>query len=136
MAKENQVIQMYGTVAATAYSIDVPDDGLILGVHMAVHGTLNAEDEGVEASLEFGSVTARTTNDARQVIAWVGSKLNLLTTGGGGGIGNSIVSFAQGIRVFGGERLYLHTAVLGTGVFIAARALILFNFASFVARRR
>ena len=136
MARENSVITMYTTTTgAAAASIDIPDDGLLLGIDLEVEGELNADQEEAIASVEFGATVARETNDARTVLAVAHAKIGLLTSGGGSNIGRTHITYGEGIKVFGGERLYLHTAA-DAGVLKNARALLVFNFASFVARRR
>jgi hypothetical protein len=136
MAKENTMIQMYGTtVGASTAVIDVPDDGMLLRANLIVVGILNADAERVTASLEFGSTSAISTNDARSVLAYAEARLGVVTTGGGLTQRMERFDYADGIQVFGGERLYIHTAESG-GVLQYAKALLLFNFAKFIARRR
>lgn len=138
MAKENAVIMLYATATQdAAAAIDVPDDGLLLSAHLFVDGVLNAADEGIIASLEFGSVNTRTTNDTRSLIALVAGRQSFATAVGAAEEAyDSYEQFGEGITVFGGERLYLHTGVLGGGVLTNARAIVVFNFASFKTRRR
>ena len=136
MPKENSVIQIYATATQdNAASIDVPDDGLLLSSSLIVEGVLNADTEEVLASLEFGATPARNTNDSRTVLNVAHAKIGLLTSGAATNIAQSTVLYGDGIKVFGGERLYLHTEAVG-GTLQSARALLVFNFASFVARRR
>ena len=136
MAKENAVIGMYSaTTGDAAATIDVPDDGLLLGCFLHVEGTLNADAEECEASVEFGSVNTRTTNDTRSLLAFVQAKMGLLTSGAGSNVGSQWFSYGDGIVVFGGERIYLHTAGAGSTL-VNARALLVFSFAQFKARRR
>jgi hypothetical protein len=138
MAKENAVIMLYATATQdAAAAIDVPDDGLILRCTMFIDGILNVTDEGIIASLEFGSVNTRTTNDTRSLIALVaGRQTGTVAAGVGDEAFSQGFDYGEGITVFGGERLYLHTGVLGGGVLTNARALIVFNFGTFKTRRR
>lgn len=135
MAKENSVIQMYEGAAGTV-SIDVPDDGLLLAVDWHLMATLNADGEGSQATLEWSSTTAAAAHDSRSVLSRVMLKQGILTTGGSIVAVNHHVSFGDGIKVFGGERLYMLASDIGSGLTTHCAALLLFNFATFVARRR
>ena len=136
MAKENAVIGLYtATTGDAAATIDVPDDGLLLRCFVHIEGTLNADAEECEASVEFGSVNTRTTNDTRSLLAFVQAKMGLLTSGAASNVGSSMFDYGDGIVVFGGERIYLHTGATG-GQLVNARALLVFSFAQFKARRR
>jgi len=131
------VIQLYSAAAQdAAASVDVPDDGVLLGMHLMVKGALNADGEEVAAEVSFGSVGARTSNDARQVIGVINEQIGLLGAAGGAStVGNVVYDFGDGIQVFAGERIYLHTSVTG-GAFGSARALLIMGFKAFQARRR
>jgi len=136
MAQENTVIFMHSTLTQdAAATIDVPDDGLLLASKLHISGVLNADAESIQASLEFGSVSADDTNDARQVLNFVMGKMGLLTSGAAANAFESRLEYGDGIKVFGGERLYLHTSAAG-GTLTNARCLLVFRFATFAARRR
>ena len=137
MAKENSVITMVGTAAQdNSASIDIPDDGFLLRAILFLEGVLNADTERVISSLEFGSVSSYNSNDGRSLLGFCQVKMGLLTSGASINTASQIHDYGDpGIKVFGGERIYLHTAVTG-GTLSVARALLIFNFSTFVARRR
>jgi len=129
-------IQLYTTLTQdAAANVDIPDDGVILGMHLLVDGALNADAEVVIAEVSFGSVAARTSNDARQIIGVIAQRMGLLTSGAASGIGSIVYDFRDGIQVFAGERIYLHTGAT-TGVLNNARAIMIMGFKSFTPRRR
>lgn len=135
MPRENSIIQMYQGAAGTI-SIDVPDDGLLLSVDWHTMATLNADGEGTQSTLEWSSTSAAAAHDSRSVLSRVMLKFGLLTSGGGLTAANHNHSFGDGIKVFGGERLYVISSDIGAGLTTHVAALLLFNFATFVARRR
>ena len=128
---------MYTAVTGEgAASIDFPDDGLILAAHLTLSMAANADGEGAQCELSFGSTSATGTNDARQVLCGVYGKTGLLTSGAATDVARQSFDFHEGIRVFGGERLYMHTGVTGTGTFTYANAWLLMRFKNFIPRRR
>lgn len=137
MAKENTTILMVATATQdNAAAIDIPDDGFLLSAYMSIEAVLNADTERALASLEFGSVSSYNSNDSRSLLAFIMAKIGILTSGGGSNVAFERYDYGDpGIKVFGGERLYLHTAVTG-GTLTGARAVLLFNFGTFVSRRR
>lgn len=140
MAKGNQLIQMYTVTAGdAAASIDMPDDGVLLGLHWAgIVGALSADEDYMRAQLSFGSTGAFTTNDARQVIDTIAWGIELV------GVAANVVrseldsdrDFGDGIPVFGGERIYIHTLANGNAVLKRLNCVLLFNFKSGSLSRR
>lgn len=138
-----QVVQMY-TAADTdaAASIDIPDDGELLGVQMFARADIPgaADNESVSYELSFGSTSSLTANDARQVIAgmMVSSNLNGVAANTLRNDVHKAVDFQGGIDVFAGERIYIHVAVTAGADNLAFRAHLLFKFkgAGAVGRRR
>ena len=135
MARENTVIQMVGTVSGTAATIDVPDDGLLLSATLGITMGAGADGDGHTASLEFGSTNQLAGNDSRTVLARLRTRVELTTSGLLQAAISDHFDFRDGIKVFGGERIFLHNVALA-GTFVDCWALLLFNFATFVARRR
>ena len=140
MAGETSVIQMFtATIGDAGATIDMPDDGLLMRAQLIIScNTLATDSDGFRAELSFGSVSAHATNDARQVICralikaeLVGTAANLIVSQE-----TSNIDFADGLKVFGGERIYLHTAVLGSAIIDRAYAMLVIKFKSFVPRRR
>ncbi len=130
-------IQMYASTGGeAAASIDVPDEGELLAVQLEVYsGDINALGDFVHAMLSFGSSSQFTTNDARNVIARAVSGAAGITSGFFRGDGKTLLTYGDGLKVFSGERIYLHTAVNGCTLGHAV-ALLVFGFKSFQARRR
>ena len=137
---ENSVIQMYGTADTdSSATIDVPDDGVLLSTYLNMMTTGQAADGDYSAmQLSFGSVSQFTTNDARGVLAHCGISADL-----GGAAANvflnmnhSNIEYGDGIKVFGGERLFIHVVSAGNATVTRWVALLVFNFKSFVQRRR
>lgn len=89
-----------------AASIDIPEDGTIVGVKWAVSADLDADQEEVAAELSFIQSGQLTTNDSRGIIDLVRIRMALTTSG------VSTVSINQftpmDLSVAGGERLYLN----------------------------
>lgn len=136
MAKENAVVQMYGSVSGTAAVIDVPDDGFLINATLMVAMSSIADNDGHIASLEFGSTNSNDVNDTRGLLGVIHVRTDLLTSGALMNVASQHFMYGDpGIKVFGGERLYLHNEAVA-GTFLYARAILVFNFATFVARRR
>jgi hypothetical protein len=137
MARENSVIQLYGAVAGTAATIDIPDDGFLLRSKLQIAMSSVADGDGHSASLEFGSTNTIAINDTRSLLHVVQHRIEMATAAGTApGFTESDMEYGDpGIEVFGGERIYLHNLAVA-GTFVYARAILLFRFAKFVARRR
>lgn len=104
------VIRMYGTgdggTDNAIASIDMPMNTTILACQWDVGGDNDADDEYYVAQLSFTSTYA-VSNDQRAVISEVRTKLALTTSGVWVNHINLYVALPE-IKVFGGERLYLH----------------------------
>lgn len=91
-------------------SVDVPQDGNLVGIEWSVRNLLiDADGEAFAAQVSFGSTGAFSTNDTRQVISQVCvGQADLVTSGY---IVPSINQYTPlpNLRVAAGERLYLHT---------------------------
>lgn len=134
---ENSIIQIYSSAAGDASaSVDMPDEGLLLGAAIAAQYTANADGEGVNIELSFGSTSSFSSNDGRSIIAQWSGKVGLLTSGAASNAINQQVSFADGIKVFAGERIFTHNVAIGAGAFEKCKILLLMRFKSFVPRRR
>lgn len=120
----------------SAATIDVPDDGFLVGIHAMLDGTLNAHAESCSMQLSFGSTSAFTTNDSRQVIYNLKSHMGLLSSGAmNTAVNDSFMLPDPGIEVFGGERVHLHTEASG-GAMFSASCILYFAFKRFTGRRR
>ena len=138
---ENSVIQMYGTADTDASAtIDIPDDGILLSVQMLMLQTGQAADgDYAIGQIAFGSVSQFVTNDARGVLAVCGSNAELAGTAANvirGDVQSNIYFGEDGIKVFGGERIYLHMGGGGNMATFRCYALLVFNFKNFIQRRR
>ena len=107
------LLQMYGagsggTENALA-SIDVPEDGQIVGVQWALEADMDADLEFIRCEVSFIATNTINTNDARGMISAIRGMLNLTTTGGSFAAINVYVPIPD-LDVSGGERLYLHMA--------------------------
>lgn len=141
MAKGTSTIQMYTTtVGAAAASIDMQDDGNILGCHLeGIVSGLAADLDGFQIEVGFGSTSQFATNDARNVIASIFASTDFGTAVGFVRTDKSVIfEYGEGLPFFGGERIYMHTGNLGaTGVLQRARALLIIEFKGGpVSRRR
>ena len=138
MAKETTIVQIYGTFADVGdanASIDIPADGFLIWSQLNVTSvTFDAAADGGRFELAFGSTSKFATNDARGVLGYMSVGMNGASIGRGD---NSVVLDygSPGIRVFGGERIYLHTVAIGAGAWIGSKALLGFMFKSGSARR-
>lgn len=138
MAK-NTTIQMTSgtTISDSAATIDVPDDGILVGAHLRIRGaTMDAEGDAAGMEVGFGSTAKGTVNDARTVIGFCSVGVNLAAAGIVESVNQVVLAFPDGIEVFAGERLHLHTSIAGGGTIASAHALLIFRFKKFSARRR
>ena len=128
------------TPADDVAQIDMPDDGVIEQVVLAIACPDQAvAGEGSEVELTFGSTSNFIINDARTTIARVAS-----IGSGAGTAANAIhagyvccaFDFPSGLRVFGGERIHMHTRAINGGQVTFASAIIILRFRKFTARRR
>lgn len=139
---ETTTIQLYGTTEAdNIANVDMPDEGHILSAH--IYGrvsTMAADADGFLYELSFGSTSSFTSNDARGVIAIAGFNNELVGVAANTMRADAIGDFyfgVPGIKVFAGERIYLHGITRGgSGANDSVRALLVCSFAKFTARRR
>lgn len=127
------IIGMYGTgtfsttISSNVASIDVPKEGLLIGVSWAMRADLDADGEHMQWELSFGSSGSFTVNDTRQVIDVVDAGIfSVVTSGGGVGEVNRYTPLPD-IPVGMGERIYLH-AVASASIVAAVHALLHFDF--------
>lgn len=135
----NTTVQMYSTAFGdSAATIDVPDDGTIENVIFTVAAkSLDADGDGAQGELNFGSTNQMTTNDARAVIAHAAVSVGDIQTAENTRSEATVKqTFPDGLPVFAGERIHLHWKALGGGVALFTLALITFKFRKFTARRR
>ncbi len=130
-------IQLYTTATQdAAASIDVPDEGEILACQMSIYsGDINNLGDYAEAMLSFGSSSTFITNDARSVIHRVSTGVAGITSGFMQTWNTELMTYGDGLKVFAGERIYLHT-VAASCTITRVHALLVIGFKSFQARRR
>jgi len=121
-----------GTQDANA-SIDVPQDGFIIGIDWDANCVLDAE-ENFAAELSFIATNQLTTNDVRGRISSI-SQQNAEVTAVGE-VKSSIQKWCGSfdITVAGGERLYLHI-VASSGVTSVVRCNLYVDFGGTMTRR-
>ena len=135
------VIQMFSNSEGdAAASIDIPEDGKLVGVALNVTAVSVAVDgDGAAVEVSFGSTSSFETNDARQVIAateivgnLVGAAANFAPM-----TATREFDFRDGLQVFAGERIYLHTVGVGVnGAPTRAKAHLLIEFKTTAPGRR
>lgn len=122
------VQKMYGTVIGDSVaSVDVPQDGHIVGVQFSVSMGMQADADRIAIQLAFASTSSLTVNDTRNVIAEV-RMANELVTSGGMLMGINVFYALPDIPVGAGERLYLHAAGTSTGVAAQMACMIYYDF--------
>lgn len=140
MAKGTSVIQLAtNSIADAAASIDMQDDGFVEGAYLGFRVTSVAADgDGGQAEISFGSTSSFNTNDARQVIARGDYVLALATAAAFARSSFSqFYHFGEGLPFFGGERVFLHTAIIAGGLIERIHALLVVSFKGGpIARRR
>ena len=104
------IIHMYGSSSGgtenALASIDIPEDGRLIGAEWAVNADLDADGENIYSELSFIATNQDSTNDARGVISSVAARISLTTSGVAM---TSINRYTPlDLDVAGGERLYLH----------------------------
>ena len=137
---EVTTIQLFGNGDGdNIANVDMPDDGMLLSAHISGFTTGAAADlDAFAYQISFAATSSFTTNDARSVIFNAGASYDLV--GAGANIFrtdiNQSIYFDDGIKVFGGERIYLHGVPTTNGLNTAVRALLVIRFSKFTARRR
>lgn len=95
-------------------SIDVPEDGFIVGLLMSIIDATLASGENVVSEVSFLSTSQNTSNDARGLIGMLSMGVGVVTTSGNGQAAQSLfLNFGDGIPVNAGERIHLHTDITG-----------------------
>lgn len=126
-----QNIQMYANASTTTdsmVSIDVPEDGKIVGVHLNLRAPNMEAGKYAQVELSFLSTSQTSSNDARGVIARTVIATSLLNTNGlASGHGNEAYSFKSGLPVNAGERLHLHYGTNTTST-VHSHVVITFEF--------
>lgn len=104
------IIQLYATgtggLQDGLVSVDIPQDGMILGIQYSVTGLLDAASEFLQIQLSFGSSRSN-VHDSRQVI-WNGALFKFMTTSGT--YQNELNGYCSlpDLPVGAGERLFVH----------------------------
>jgi len=106
-----QVIGMFaagtGGEQNAAASIDIPQDGFILGIDWDAYAILDASDESVSWELSFIATQQLFTNDVRGRISSI-SVMNEFLTSGQNTVSIQKYVDVKEITVSGGERMYIH----------------------------
>ncbi len=132
-------IQMFDAGSSTAdavASIDIPQNGKIVGIDWSVRGEGFAADADlVEYDLSFVSTNQRTTNDARGTISSIMLGVSAATAAAlVATYANKYVDLKDGISVSAGERLYLHLSA-STNATASVICMVHFRFGASTARR-
>src|SRR3990167_4701817 len=109
-----QKIYANSTASADAVaSVDIQEDTVIEGLQMDLYQQgLTVQDEGSRWEVSFASTSGFSANDTRASIAGISNHLGVVTTGGAPQ--NAHLFVPCNIPVQAGERLYVHTSVVGT----------------------
>jgi len=108
----SEVIGMYGVIAGgtenALASIDIPQDGFIIGIDWDLSVNLDADNENSTAELSFIATNQLSTNDVRGRLSSVSTRIYV-----GDATGPAISTVQKWLGSFdlavsGGERLYLH----------------------------
>ena len=135
----NVVIKMDGGTSNgdSIATIDVPDDGLIMASKIMIQGQgFTSAASFMRGELSFASTNSFDSNDIRSVFAYIhlGGD-DIQTAENNVGHHESDYHYPDGIRVFAGERIHMHTG-LNVASFGECIAMIVFRFKTFTARRR
>jgi len=132
------IIGMYaslsgGTENAIA-NIDIPQDGVLLGIDWDINLNLDADNEDMAAELSFIATNQLSQNDVRGRIGSISGRLAVLDA-----TGPQFFSIQKWVGPFelslaAGERIYLH-AVSATGVTGEIRCNLHFDGGAVVTRR-
>lgn len=140
MAGRASTIQMYSNaVQDAAASIDMQDDGVIVGCYLGFRvSSVAADTDGAAAEVSFASTNSFTVNDARNVIARGEISAAVITAASAIAASfSNFWSFGEGLPFFGGERIFLHTQNLTGGLLERAHALLIIEFKGGpISRRR
>lgn len=107
-----ELLQMYaagsGGTEESIASLDIPEDGVITGIKWAADADLDADDDTFAAEVSFLAGNTLNSNDARGMIDSIRHNNQLVSSGMSGSAINQFTTFSPGLRVAGGERVYLH----------------------------
>lgn len=115
-----------GGVESALAAVDVPRDGVIIGVDWAVWANIDADNETYIAELSFGSVSTINSNDVRGRISAVAAGISLTTSGVAAIQINKYVGPVS-ISVAGGERLYINVSATA-GVTSGVHCMVHYSF--------
>lgn len=107
-------------------TIDIPQNGSILGCQWSCNCDLDADAEVFEAQISFGSSSAG-QNDARQVISSIRMGGGILTAVGAVPQHWNYYCPVPDLPVFAGERIHMHL-IATAGVTSNVRCLLHFSF--------
>lgn len=99
--------------ATTTSTMDVRQDDTIVQVVLDCAAIQPVDGDTYYAELSWQQTPSPTTNDISNVIASVYFDFQLLTSGAG--VNARTITIEPNIKVFQGERLYLHCVNTGTG---------------------
>jgi len=125
------------TTSDSVASVDIPEDGDIVGVHgnIAASG-LDADADGCQVELSFLSTNQLGTNDARGSIMSMDVRNTAATVASiAQNSLSTYVSFQDGIPANAGERIHMHR-IVSTGVNARARFDIYFRTTKVTRRTR
>ena len=102
------------TASNAVAAMDIPADGFLLGAQLTIYNAadftpVSAVHERIGAELSFISTNQFGVNDRRGALAEIRAAMILLTNGAAKMSENLMAIFGDGIKVAGGERLYVHT---------------------------
>jgi len=106
------IIGMYGAITGGVQdalaAIDIPQDGVLIGIDWDLAANFDADSEDVAAELSFIATNQLQTNDVRGRISSISAEAVVLTA-----VGINSVSIQKWLGSFdlplsGGERLYVH----------------------------
>ena len=125
------VIQMYGgpsTDTDDVSSIDMPEDGQLMGVHISMQSPSMSQAKEMQCEVSFLSSSQFVTNDARGIIAHSTLATSTPTTSGGGpAFSNSYIIYHSGLPIAAGERIHLHFET-SDSVLCRIHVLLIFKF--------
>lgn len=121
-----------GGEEASVATVDVPEDGFIVGVQIAHFGDLDTDADTANMEISFVSSVQMNLNDTRASIVISRLRGTLVTSGLANTVNNMFVP--MNVRVFSGERLHMHLDATA-GVVSGGNALIHLDTARTVPRR-
>ena len=139
----NVTIKMDGdAIQDSAATIDVPDEGVLLAASLFVCGkTMDADGDAIHAEITFASSNSFNVNDVRTTIIQATKMVSVDPEAAAGALimdacAREYIDFPGGMKVFAGERIHMHVGIDGGATFGECRAILVFAFKRFTARRR